>query len=143
MASAPMTMRRISVERTSVTYQVQNAESDPVHLWCNLNVSEFACVFLLPGEHAERYEQVYGATLAGFARLGLEVTCFGLVPHRFDDQPERDHLELYVVRNLAPDFLFDAGARVQLAQSLWSDLRTFLVCAARARQAAAADPEQA
>lgn len=74
-----MTMRRISVERTSVTYQVQNAESDPVHLWCNLNVSEFACVFMLPGEHAERYEQVYGATLAGFARLGLEVTWSALI----------------------------------------------------------------
>jgi len=142
-ASAPMKMRQISAERTSVTYEVQNAEGDRMHLWCNLNVSEFACVFMLPGEHAARYEQVYGATLAGFARRGLEVTCFGLVPHRFDDQPARDHLELYVVRNLSPDFLFDAGARVQLAQSLWSDLRSFLVCAARARQAVAAGPAQA
>ena len=141
--SAPMTMRRLSAERTSVTYEVQNAEGDRLHLWCNLNVSEFACVFMLPGEHAAQYEQVYGATLAGFARRGLEVTCFGLVSHRFDDQPARDHLELYVVRNLAPDFLFDAGARVQMAQSLWSDLRSFLVCAARARQAGAAGPAQA
>lgn len=137
-ASAPVKMRRLTAERTSVTYEVVNAEGDRINFWCNLNVNEFACVFMLPAEYAYNYELVYSATLSGFARRGIEITSFGIVSKSFDGQPPQRCLELYLVRTLGPDFLFDAGARVQLAQSLWGDLRSFLVCTARARQAISA-----
>lgn len=136
-ASAPMAMRRVSAERTSVTYEVKNAQGDMLHLWCNLNVNEVACVFMLPEQHAADYQRIYGAALSGFTRRGVEVTCFGKVPHSFEGEPVREYLELYLVRELASDFLFDAGARVRLAQSLWGDLRAFLVCAARERETTA------
>ena len=131
--SAPVSMKRLNVDRTSVTYQISNTDGDCLHMWCNLNVNEFACVFMLPAQHQERYKQIYSATLAGFKRRGLEVTCFGLVPHTFGSESQQNFMELYVLRNLPADFLFDAGARVQLAQTLWGDVRSFMVSAARAR----------
>jgi hypothetical protein len=142
-ADASVKMQCISMDRTSVTYKLSSSTGCSIYLWCNLNVNEFACIFILPEDHANNYKQIYAATLKGFARRGLDVTNFGLVGHKFEQGKTINYLELYVVRDLEADFLFDAAARVRVSQLLWGDLRSFLVCAERHTEKSTETQQQA
>lgn len=125
-------MLPVACTNNSVTYKVSDASGQSMYLWCSLNVSDLAVVFMLPSRHADRYEQIYSATLAGFKRRAVEIVSFGLVPHQYDAERMHDYLELYSAQSLAEDFLFNASARYRTAHSLFGDLRSFLVCMRRA-----------
>jgi hypothetical protein len=84
---------------------------------------------------ADSYERFFQASLKGFASQDLVVRSFGVQKHDADGAlPEvATFLEIYVVRKLPNDFLFDAGSRYATANSLYGDARSLAVEAARAK----------
>ncbi|HVT31813.1 MAG TPA: hypothetical protein VHE32_04165 [Rhodanobacteraceae bacterium] len=109
-------------------YEAHVAENRYAVAWCRLNVNQISTVFMLPGKYADRFEEVYDATLKGFSSDNVTAKSFGLQTHDLSGllkKPER-FLEIFVKRSLASDFLFDAAARTALANSLAGDLYSFI-----------------
>ena len=133
-------MECIARTASSVTYRVTDAARQSLHFWCSLNVHDLAVVFMLPASTAPYYESIYAATLAGFRRRGVEVISFGLVAHKYGNASGTAmYLELYLTQSFAKDFLFNAAARHHAAQSLFGDVRSFLVCMRRAEESPLSD----
>lgn len=119
-----------------VGYRVSHGKSESIAIWCRLNVCELSIVFYLPAEFADDYKRIYQATIAGFARNEISVDSFGVQTDDVDgmlDAP-MSCFEMYVVRRLGMDFLFDAAARTYVAQALCGDARSFLIETERERE---------
>lgn len=110
-----------------------------VILWCNLNVNRISVVYLLDAEFESAWESTFIASVKGLKAQGLSVEEFGTNTHDADGAlPHASrHFELYSVRALPDDFLFNAAARYALAANLVGDARSFLIETERAHKEAA------
>jgi len=91
-----------------------------------LNVFKLQIVFLLPAKFASNYQDVYHDSIIGFERDGIALDTFGTKTHDIDGllkKPET-FLELYVLRKLQEDFLFNAAARTYIANVIFGDTRS-------------------
>ena len=94
-----------------------------LYVWAQLNVFKLQIVFHLPPQFAPNYQEVYQRSIIGFERDGVSLDTFGTRTQNIEGvlkEPE-SFLELYVLRKLQEDFLFNAAARTYIANVIYGD----------------------
>jgi hypothetical protein len=124
--SEGLSLKLIFQTRNSVGYEFTNAEGFSIHFICRLNVFELTTLVFLPAEHEPNYLTIYKTCLSYLEEGGLKPMMMGIFPEKWLAQNEK-RLQIHFVRKLGEDFLFDAARRCHIADSLFGDMRAFLV----------------
>lgn len=98
------------------------------YVWCVLNVYRLEVGFLLPPKFANNYQEVYQSTIKGFDQNEVRLETFGVQKQDIDgalEKPESFH-ELFTLRRLKEDFLFDAALRTYMANCIIGDSRSLI-----------------
>lgn len=109
-------------------FSITDSNIPKFYVWCVLNVYRLEVIFLLPPEFANDYQNVYQATIKGFDQNEVRLETFGIQKHDLDgtlEKPESFH-ELFTLRRLKENFLFDAAIRTYIANCIIGDVRSLI-----------------
>lgn len=114
----------------STIYEFSNGSGFAIHFLCKLNVRDLAILIFLPEDHAANYLVIYHTSLTFLHENDAKVMFMGVFEeHWLPNQQKR--MQIHIQRNVGDDFLFDAAKRLYFADSIFGDLRAFLVRAQR------------
>jgi hypothetical protein len=107
-------------------YKVEKENLIPLLFLCRLSLTNIEFLAFLPKTHAKSANEIYKNTLDYWEINSVKISNYGVNQAVWRNEKNVEYLEISGIRDIPPQFLFDAGHRSHYADSILGDAKSFI-----------------